>query len=239
MSIQYILGRQGRFFGGLDYPSAVEQTKVQDCTVNRGTQTTDLTARDAGNLDVTAPTRLEGTVSANFVGDPDKPALKTFMQQCKAGMMGCTPVFVNPALPVVGYQTPGMYTVTKLSVNAGLNEAVKLDAEFKLLEYQPELQFAFASNATACSAPSVSNDTPESTSCDLSWSAVTGAGGYAFYDVNHELVAFAPAGTTTLTLTGLTPSTSYTFYVYTTGNGKTTNVSEECDTVTFTTAAES
>ena len=99
--------------------------------------------------------------------------------------------------------------------------------------------YAFDSNAAACDAPNVSNDTPEATSCVLSWSSVTGAGGYAFYDVNHELVAFAPAGTTTLTLTGLEPSTSYTIYAYTVGNGKTTNVSASCDTVTFTTAAES
>ena len=86
MGLKYTLGREGKFLAGLDYPSAVIQTKIKDCSVDFGTQTEDATARDAGNLDVNVPTRLDGTVSVTFVADPDNVAFKAFMQQCREAM---------------------------------------------------------------------------------------------------------------------------------------------------------
>ncbi|KAE9364361.1 hypothetical protein N431DRAFT_355154 [Stipitochalara longipes BDJ] len=77
--------------------------------------------------------------------------------------------------------------------------------------------------------------TSDYSSASLSWTAASNALGYYIYLADTDLVASVPGSMTSITIGGLTPSTTYEFHVLPVGSGGTTGISSNTVTVYTTT----
>ncbi|WP_258171283.1 fibronectin type III domain-containing protein [Paenibacillus sp. R14(2021)] len=136
---------------------------------------------------------------------------------------------VNTTSPTYTYQNPGTYRVTLTVWDNGGRASLK-EQTVNVFSGPPDTQ---APTAPTLTSPSKSNVT-----VDLSWSGATDNVGIVGYDVyKNGVLAGSTTGavTTTFTVTGLTPSTAYSFTVK--ARDAANNVSPASNSLSVTTAA--
>jgi Spherulation-specific family 4/Fibronectin type III domain len=89
----------------------------------------------------------------------------------------------------------------------------------------------WASGVTAGAVGSLTLTASDYSSASLSWTAATTALGYYVYMADSTLVASLPSSMTSVTIGGLTPSTTYEFHVLPVGSGGNTGFSSNRVTV--------
>ncbi|MFC5528204.1 fibronectin type III domain-containing protein [Cohnella yongneupensis] len=133
---------------------------------------------------------------------------------------------VTATSPTYTYQNPGNYRVTLVVWDNGGRASLKQQT-INVYAGPPDTQ---APTAPTLSSPSKSNVT-----VDLSWSGATDNVGVIGYDVYKGGTLYGSTAGTSLTVSGLTPSTAYSFTVK--SKDAAGNVSASSNTLNVTTAA--